>query len=158
MCNVFYFDFVGKIKQEVGLLIFYVVKIFDIVMVWYVIVEGFLDMVGMICVYMVDLQIVKKIIENWEGDICLCVGVIYCLDWIYQVGDVFCIYNVVIGCEFIMLYDILKVDEKKNVVIVGVGLVGLEVVWVVFECGYMVMVFEVVFDLGGQICLIMQFE
>lgn len=103
MCNVLYLEFVGDICKVMNFFIFYVVKIFDVLMVCYVIDLGLIDMVGMMWVYMVDLYLVCKVIEGCEDDICFCVGVNYCFDWIYQGGMVFCLYNVVIGCEQIML-------------------------------------------------------
>lgn len=157
LLELFLYLVVG-IKEVVDVLVLYVQNIKDLNQVMCIFEGGYVDMVGMICVYIVDLYLIVKIKMGQVDQIKQCVGVNYCIDCQYQGLDVLCIQNVVIFCEYMgVLYIIEKfVGLKCKVVVVGGGLVGMEVVCVVVECGYDVILFEKKEQFGGQIIIVVK--
>lgn len=66
----------------------------------------------------------------------------------------FCLVNLCVCFEIDLV--IMLIDVLKKVVIVGVGFVGMFIVMMVVECGYMVMLFDCDDKVGGQFNVVKQ--
>jgi 2,4-dienoyl-CoA reductase-like NADH-dependent reductase (Old Yellow Enzyme family) len=149
-------DFAGRIRAATQFPTFHAARIPDVATARHAIASGKLDMVGMTRAHMTDPHIVRKIVEEREGDIRPCVGANYCLDRIYQGGAAYCIHNAATGRETTMPHDIPRAGTPRRIVIVGAGPAGLEAARVAGERGHDVVVLEAANHPGGQVRLTAQ--
>ena len=146
-------DFAGMVRERTGLAVFHASKIDDVATARHAVREGKVDMVGMTRAHMADPYLVRKIIEGREDTIRPCVGATYCLDRIYMAGEALCIHNAATGRELTMPHLIEPATERRQVVIVGAGVGGLEAARVCAERGHVVTVLEAMPWAGGQLRL-----
>ncbi|MCM2562897.1 NADH:flavin oxidoreductase [Lutimaribacter sp. EGI FJ00015] len=144
MAHAPHLDFAGHIRAEVGLPTFHAARIPDVATARHAVATGRLDMVGMTRAHMADPYIVAKIAAGREDDIRPCVGATYCLDRIYQ------------GGELELPHVIPASDTPSRAVIIGAGPAGLEAARVAAERGHHVTVFEAADQPGGQVRLAAQ--
>lgn len=150
-------DFAGEVRAATKFPVFHAARIADVATARHAIVTGKLDMVGMTRAHLADPHIVMKVIEGRENEIRPCVGATYCLDRIYEGGEALCIHNAATGRENSIPHDIARAPgPRKNVVVVGAGVGGLEAARVAAERGHSVTVLEAAGQAGGQVRLAAQ--
>ncbi|MEM7294570.1 MAG: FAD-dependent oxidoreductase, partial [Pseudomonadota bacterium] len=148
-------DFAGSVREEFGLPTFHATGINDVATARHAIVEGKLDMVGMVRAHIADPHIVRKITEKREHEIRPCVGATYCLDRIYENGEALCIHNAATGREATMPHVVEPTrDDKKHIVVIGAGPAGLEAALTAAQRGHRVTLLEASDRVGGQLQLI----
>lgn len=104
-----------------------------------------------------DPHLVNKLIEGKEDDIRPCVGAGYCIDRIYVGNEALCIHNASTGRESLYPHIITKNNDiKRNIIIIGGGIAGLECARICKIRGHNVSLFEANNKLGGQILLAMK--
>ena len=144
-------DFAGEVRAETRLPTFHAARIQDVATARYAIASGKLDMVGMTRAHMADPHIARKIAEGREAEIRPCVGMGYCIDFIYA-GQAVCIHNPSTGREATIPHLVPRSNgPKRKVVVVGAGPGGLEAARVAGERGHNVVVLEAAARPGGQI-------
>ncbi len=141
-------------KQELSLPVIHATRILDLSTARYAITEGILDLVGMTRAHIADPEIVRKLQAGEESRIRPCVGAGYCIDRIYNEGDMVCIHNVATGREKAVPQQIVVASTPgRKVVVVGGGPSGMEAARVCAERGHQVVLFEASGQLGGQVQL-----
>lgn len=147
-------DFVGTVRQAVGIPTFHAGRIQDVATARHAISTGKVDMVGMTRAHIADPHILRKIREGREDQIRPCVGMGYCIDAIYT-GQMVCVHNAATGREASIPHEIAPADSgaRQKVVVVGAGPAGLEAARVAAERGHAVKVLEAASRAGGQILL-----
>lgn len=145
-------DFVGSVRQAVGIPTFHAGRIQDVATARHGIATGKVDMVGMTRAHIADPHIIRKIRSGREAEIRPCVGAGYCIDSIYT-GQMVCVHNAATGREASVPHEIEKAAGPRKVVVVGAGPAGLEAARVAGERGHAVKVFEAGPRAGGQILL-----
>ena len=121
-----------------------------------ILVEGKMDLVGMVKALIADPHLPNKAREGRAEDIRYCIGCTQsCAGHVYLGLGVSCIYNPVTGKEREWAETVPAVQAKK-VVVVGGGPAGMEAARVAAERGHRVVLFEKADRLGGQINLVMK--
>lgn len=83
-----------KLKGEVSVLFVVVNWINMLGIVEDILVKGYVDMVLMVCLFLVDVDLVKKMMEGWVDEINICIGCNQvCLDYIFEMKICFCLVN-----------------------------------------------------------------
>lgn len=144
----------GFFKRELSLPVIHATRILDLATARFAISEGLLDLVGMTRAHIADPWLVNKLESGEESRIRPCVGAGYCIDRIYNEGDMVCTHNVATGRENEVPQTIVRAERPaRRVVVVGGGPAGLEAARVCAERGHHVVLFEASGELGGQILL-----
>jgi 2-enoate reductase len=113
-----------------------------------VISKGEIDMMGMGRPLLADPELGNKFACGDLENIRPCIGCHNgCLSRIFQGKDISCAVNPACGRE--LIYDIKKADKKKNILVVGSGLGGMEVARVSAIRGHKVDLYEKTDKLGG---------
>ncbi|RST88168.1 N-methylproline demethylase [Aquibium carbonis] len=147
-------DFAGDVRAQAGIPVFHAARIADVATARHAIATGKLDMVGMTRAHIADPHIVARVMAGEEHRIRPCVGATYCLDRIYEGGEVLCIHNAATGREASIPHVIARTGgQTKRVVVVGAGPAGLEAARVAAERGHGVTVLEAASQAGGQVRL-----
>ena len=149
-----FLDFTGGIKKALNIPIMHASRIADVATARYAVREGLLDLVGMTRAQIADPHLVAKVAAGQEDRIRPCVGASYCLDAIYQAGDMKCIHNPATGREQQLPHVLTRTaGAPKRAVVVGGGPAGLEAARVLGERGHHVVLFEASDQPGGQVRL-----
>ncbi|MDE0097252.1 MAG: NADH:flavin oxidoreductase [Gammaproteobacteria bacterium] len=145
---------VGLFKRELDLPVIHATRILDLATARYAVSEGILDLVGMTRAHIADPWLVYKLQSGQESRIRPCVGAGYCIDRIYNEGDMVCTHNVATGRENEVPQQITRARKAgRRVVVVGGGPAGMEAARVCAERGHRVVLFEASGELGGQVLL-----
>lgn len=154
LCGVFSWV-ICKLKGVVLILLIIINCINDLQVVEDIFVCGDVDMVLMVCLFFVDVEFILKVQDDCVDQINICIGCNQvCFDWIFVGKVIFCLVNLCVCYEILML--VLFVNVFKWLVVVGVGFVGLVFVVNVVVCGYYVMLFDVFLEIGGQFNIVKQ--
>jgi len=146
-----YLDMAADIKAVVQVPVMHANRIIDFATAARAIEEGKIDLVGMTRAQIADPHMVRKLMERRESDIRPCVGANYCISRIYAGGEALCLQNPATGREMSLPHIIPKADVKRNVVVVGGGVAGLEAARVCAERGHKVTLIEAEPQTGGQV-------
>ncbi len=141
----------SALKAEVDIPIFHAGRISDLATAARAVEEGHLDMVAMTRPHLADPHMMRKLAEGRVDDVRQCVGANYCIDRIYVGGEALCIQNAATGREATMPHVIAKAERRKNVVVAGAGVAGMEAARVAAERGHRVVLFEASDRTGGQV-------
>ncbi len=142
----------GQFKQELDLPIIHATRISDLATARYAIEENLLDLVGMTRAHIADPHLMNKLRQGDEARIRPCVGAGYCIDRIYNEGDMVCTHNVATGREKTIAHvTVANTTQQRRVVVIGGGPAGMEAARVCAERGHRVTLLEASSELGGQI-------
>ena len=84
----------GMFKSHLKTPTIHAARISDLATARYAVEEGIMDLVGMTRAHIADPHIINKLKEGREQEIRPCVGAGYCIDRIYNEGEMLCIHNV----------------------------------------------------------------
>ena len=117
----------GLFKSHLNTPTIHAARISDLATARYAVQEGMMDLVGMTRAHIADPHIVNKLKEGREDEIRPCVGAGYCIDRIYNEGEMLCIHNVATTREqYINHVTPPTKGKSKKVVVVGGGPAGME--------------------------------
>ena len=144
----------GTFKAELKTPTIHAARISDLATARYAIQEKLVDLVGMTRAHIADPHLVNKLKEGRAEEIRPCVGAGYCIDRIYNEGEMLCIHNVATTRErSIPHITPPSSGTAKKVVVVGGGPAGLEAARVSALRGHDVTLIEASSELGGQVRL-----
>ena len=147
----------GMFKSHLNTPTIHAARISDLATARYAVQEGLMDLVGMTRAHIADPHIVNKLRDGREGEIRPCVGAGYCIDRIYNEGEMLCIHNVATTREqHISHITPPTKGALKKVVVVGGGPAGMEAARVSALRGHDVTLIEASSQLGGQVRLAAQ--
>ena len=147
----------GMFKSHLKTPTIHAARISDLATARYAVEEGVMDLVGMTRAHIADPHIINKLKEGREQEIRPCVGAGYCIDRIYNEGEMLCIHNVATTREeHIDHITLPTIGEIKKVVIIGGGPAGMEAARVSALRGHDVTLIEASSKLGGQVHLAAQ--
>ena len=147
----------GMFKSHLKTPTIHAARISDLATARYAVEEGIMDLVGMTRAHIADPHIINKLKEGREQEIRPCVGAGYCIDRIYNEGEMLCIHNVATTREeHIDHITLPTIGEIKKVVIIGGGPAGMEAARVSALRGHDVTLIEASSKLGGQVHLAAQ--
>ena len=147
----------GLFKSHLNTPTIHAARISDLATARYAVQEGMMDLVGMTRAHIADPHIVNKLKEGREDEIRPCVGAGYCIDRIYNEGEMLCIHNVATTREqYINHVTPPTKGKSKKVVVVGGGPAGMEAARVSALRGHDVTLIEASSQLGGQVRLAVQ--
>ncbi|HHX24993.1 MAG: FAD-dependent oxidoreductase [Tepidanaerobacteraceae bacterium] len=141
-------DNIEKIKQSVDVPILASGRITEPRLAEQLIAEGRCDMVGINRAGIADPEWGKKAGAGDTESIRRCIGCVRCIDAVFS-GALRCTVNPFVGKE-----DEIKItpaEEKKNILVVGGGPVGLESAILCARRGHKVTLVEKNYKLGGQV-------
>jgi len=147
-----YVPLAAAIKEATpGLPIFHAGRLVDPFHADQLVASGQVDVVGMTRALIADPELPRKVREGRLDDIRTCVGANEgCIDRIYLGKPVSCVQNPVAGREE-ELADVPPAEVRKQVVVVGGGVAGLEAARMAALRGHRVVLFEKESELGGQV-------
>ena len=147
----------GLFKSQLNTPTIHAARISDLATARYAVQEGMMDLVGMTRAHIADPHLVKKLKDGREDEIRPCVGAGYCIDRIYNEGEMLCIHNVATTREQHIAHITPKAEgEPKKVVVIGGGPAGMEAARVSALRGHEVTLIEASSQLGGQVRLAAQ--
>ena len=147
----------GLFKQNLKTPTIHAARISDLATARYAIKEGMMDLVGMTRAHIADPHLVHKLQSGREEEIRPCVGAGYCIDRIYNEGEMLCIHNVATTREqHIPHITLPATGDPKTVVVIGGGPAGMEAARVSALRGHNVTLIEAASELGGQVRLAAQ--
>jgi 2,4-dienoyl-CoA reductase-like NADH-dependent reductase (Old Yellow Enzyme family)/thioredoxin reductase len=117
-----------------------------------VIEEGKADFIAMGRSHIADPEWAKKAYEGRDNEIRKCICCLHCTRF---PGHVKCAINIKAGRE-LEFKEIIRIEEKRHVAIVGGGPGGMETARILRLKGYDVTIFEKGSELGGQLNLVHQ--
>ncbi len=142
----------AEIKQAVDIPVIAVGRMLDPVFTDMIIADGYADFVALGRASIADSEFAKKVTEGRTDEICNCTG---CLATCSSAPDEngvsvgsTCAFNPFSGREYKMKIE--PAEVKKNIVVVGGGLAGMEAAWIAAVRGHSVTLFEKSGKLGGQ--------
>ncbi|MGX6445074.1 oxidoreductase [Neobacillus sp. K501] len=138
------------IKKEVNIPVITVGVIREPEFAESILAEGRADFIAMGRSHIADPEWAKKALEGREKEIRKCICCLYCTR---SQAHVQCSVNVRAGRE-LEFPEIISIDEKRTVAVVGGGPAGMEVARVLSLKGYSVTIFERDYKLGGQLNLV----
>lgn len=140
-----------RVKEVAKVPVGTVGKIMDPKMAERIIAEGSADWVGLGRPSWADPHYAKKTLEGKYEEVRKCIGCDYCT-WTYIILNVpaRCSVNWEFGIE-VRVPEIKKVEEPKNVLIVGGGVAGMEAARILALRGHNVMLYEKKDALGGLV-------
>jgi 2,4-dienoyl-CoA reductase-like NADH-dependent reductase (Old Yellow Enzyme family)/thioredoxin reductase len=115
-----------------------------------ILAEGRADFIAMGRGQIADPQWAKKALEGRDKEIRKCICCLHCTT---TTGTIKCAVNIKAGRE-LEFKEIKRIEEKRNVAVVGGGPGGMEVARVLSLKGYDVTIFEMDNKLGGQLNLV----
>lgn len=116
-----------------------------------ILADGRADFIAMGRTHIADPEWAKKALEGREKEIRKCIVCLYCTT--KSNGHVKCSVNVRAGRE-LEFKELKRIEEKRNVAVVGGGPGGMEAARILSLKGYQVTLFEKDCKLGGQLNLV----
>ena len=147
----------GLFKSHLKTPTIHAARISDLATARYAVQEGMMDLVGMTRAHIADPHLVHKLKDGREDEIRPCVGAGYCIDRIYNEGEMLCIHNVATTREQHISHITPPTNGAlKKVVVIGGGPAGMEAARVSALRGHDVTLIEASSQLGGQVRLAAQ--
>jgi len=144
----------GLFKSQLKTPTIHAARISELATARYAVQEGLMDLVGMTRAHVADPHIVNKLLDGRENEIRPCVGAGYCIDRIYNEGEMLCIHNVATTREqHIAHITPPTTGDLKKIVVIGGGPSGMEAARVSALRGHKVTLLEASSQLGGQVRL-----
>lgn len=138
-----------QIKKSVNIPVICVGRLNNIHVMEDILKAGRADFVALGRQSIADPELPNKVMEGRIGEIAPCIACNQsCLGYLNKAGQVRCLVNPVTGCEG--KYDFTKVEDPKNVLVVGAGPAGLVAAMNAAKRGHKVTVVEKTSKIGGQ--------
>lgn len=147
----------GLFKSHLNTPTIHAARISDLATARFAVREGMMDLVGMTRAHIADPHIVNKVRDGREDEIRPCVGAGYCIDRIYNEGEMLCIHNVATTREQHIAHITSPTKGVlKKILVIGGGPAGMEAARVSALRGHDVTLIEASSRLGGQVRLAAQ--
>ena len=146
-----YVDMAEQIKKVVNIPVIGLGRINDPFLAESILRSGKCDFIGMLRASMADPELPNKVKEGRYEDIVTCIGCLLgCSGMLAKGQSPCCIFNPSMARETELA--IKEAEVKKNVIVVGGGVSGMEAAITAAQCGHKVTLIEKDNHIGGQFC------